>query len=90
MTFVYILRCIDDTLYTGYTTNLKDRIIKHNDKIGAKYTKGKTPVELVYFEIFDTKSEALKREIAIKKMSKNKKERIIYNFDKEKLLDYWG
>ena len=68
MTFVYILRCIDDTLYTGYTTNLKDRIIKHNDKIGAKYTRGRTPVELVYFEIFDTKSEALKREIAIKKM----------------------
>ena len=69
MHYVYILKCADGTLYTGWTTNLENRIKAHNSKKGAKYTRSRTPVELFYNEEFETKSEALKREAAIKKMS---------------------
>ena len=70
MHYVYILKCADGTLYTGWTTNLENRIKAHNNKKGAKYTRSRTPVELFYSEEFETKSEALKREAAIKKMSR--------------------
>ena len=70
MHYVYILKCADGTLYTGWTTNLENRIKAHNSKKGAKYTRSRTPVELFYNEEFETKSEALKREAAIKKMSR--------------------
>lgn len=70
MHYVYILKCADGTLYTGWTTNLENRIKAHNSKKGAKYTRSRTPVELFYSEEFETKSEALKREAAIKKMSR--------------------
>lgn len=73
MHYVYILRCSDDTLYTGYTNNLDNRIKTHNAKKGAKYTRGRTPVKLIYFEEYEDKSSALKREIAIKKLSRDKK-----------------
>ncbi|MBP2025939.1 GIY-YIG nuclease family protein [Peptoniphilus stercorisuis] len=73
MHYVYILKCSDDTLYTGYTNDLEKRIKTHNAKKGAKYTRGRTPVELLYFEEFEDKSSALKREIAIKKLSREKK-----------------
>ena len=73
MHYVYVLRCADDTLYTGWTTNLDKRIQAHNDKKGAKYTKSRTPVALFYYEEFETKSEALKREAAIKKLSRIEK-----------------
>lgn len=86
--YVYILECNDKTLYTGYTTNLKNRIKKHNNSVGAKYTRGRTPVKLVYFEVFDTKSEALKREIEIKKFSREKKMDLINKFDSNKLLEF--
>lgn len=71
---VYILQCKDKTYYTGWTTNLEKRLAAHNAGKGAKYTKGRGPVELVYQERFETKSEALKREIAIKKWTRKKKE----------------
>ena len=71
--FVYILLCADDTLYTGYTTNLENRIKKHNLKLGAKYTRSRLPVKLVYFETFADKSMALKREIQIKKLTRIEK-----------------
>lgn len=67
--YTYILKCSDDTYYTGYTTDLKKRIETHNEKKGAKYTRGRTPVTLMYYEEFETKSEALKREAQIKKLS---------------------
>lgn len=55
ITFVYMLECKDGTFYTGYTTDLKSRFEKHNSGCGAKYTRGRIPVKLVYFEIFETK-----------------------------------
>ena len=73
MHYVYILRCADDTLYTGWTTDLEKRIAAHNRKKGAKYTKSRTPVSLFYWEKFETKSEALKREAAIKKLPRSSK-----------------
>ena len=88
MTYVYMLECKDGSFYTGYTTDLRARYEKHNSGSGAKYTRGRTPVKLVYFEIFETKSEALKREIKIKKMSRLRKERLVLNFDKGKFSTY--
>ncbi len=70
---VYILRCKDGTLYTGSTNDIEKRIAVHNAGKGAKYTRGRLPVRLLYSESFQTKSEALKRELAIKKMSKLEK-----------------
>lgn len=88
MMFVYILKCKDDTLYTGYTTDLNRRLKEHNSKIGSKYTRSRTPVELMYFETFKTKSQAMKREIEIKKFSRKEKFAIISKFDKRNLLEY--
>lgn len=71
---VYIVRCKDKTLYTGYTNNLEKRIHDHNfSKTAAKYTRSRRPVKLVYSENFRTLSKALKREIAIKKLSRVEK-----------------
>lgn len=72
--FVYILRCSDNTLYTGYTTDFHRRIREHNRGKGAKYTASRVPCELVYLETCTTKSEALKREYYIKhKMTRKEK-----------------
>lgn len=72
--FVYIVRCADDTLYTGYTTDLDRRIEEHNDsKLGAKYTKARNPVTLVFSESFDSKSDAMKREWKIKQLTRKQK-----------------
>lgn len=68
MNYVYILRCNDDSLYTGWTNNLEKRIKAHSEGKGAKYTKARLPVELVYFEEFEDKIEAMKREYAIKQL----------------------
>jgi len=73
MNYVYILKCKDGSLYTGYTNNLEKRLKVHNEGNGAKYTKARLPVELVYFEEYETKSEAMKRELEIKKMKKSEK-----------------
>ncbi|MBI5004012.1 GIY-YIG nuclease family protein [Candidatus Kaiserbacteria bacterium] len=74
MYFVYILECADDTLYVGITTDLKRRIEEHNhDKKGARYTRGRRPVRVVYSEECDTKSIALKRELEIKSWSRGEK-----------------
>lgn len=75
--YVYILECSDGTLYTGWTNDLEKRVKKHNLGEGAKYTRGRTPCRLVYFEEFETKIEATKREYAIKKLSKDKKIKLI-------------
>ena len=70
---VYILRCADGTLYTGWTADIDARVCAHNAGRGAKYTKSKLPVTLIYQETFDTKSEALKREVQIKRLSRREK-----------------
>ncbi|MEE3481389.1 MAG: GIY-YIG nuclease family protein [Lachnospiraceae bacterium] len=75
--FTYMLRCGDGSLYTGYTDDLEKRLKKHASGEGAKYTRSHLPVELAYYEAFATKSEAMKREAAIKKLSKAKKEALI-------------
>jgi putative endonuclease len=74
MYFVYLLECSDHTYYCGYTTDLEKRVLAHNTlKSGAEYTKARRPVKLVYSEEFATLSEALIREIAIKKLSRTEK-----------------
>ena len=72
--YVYILECSDKTLYTGTTNNIKKRIREHNNtRAGAKYTRGRRPVKLVYAETCSTPSIALKREAEIKKLSRAQK-----------------
>ena len=76
--YVYILECSDKTLYTGWTGNLDKRIQEHNDgKKGAKYTRTRRPVRLVYTETYASLSEALRREIRIKKLSHGEKVELI-------------
>lgn len=77
MYFVYILRCADNSLYTGCTPNIEERVKKHNTGKGARYTRGRTPVEVVYIEEAADRSAALKREYAIKRYSKQQKERLV-------------
>jgi predicted GIY-YIG superfamily endonuclease len=77
MPFIYILECNDKSLYTGSAIDLDDRIAKHNSGLGAKYTRGRTPVKLIYSEKFKTISEALKREKEIQKWPKAKKLKLI-------------
>ena len=79
MYYLYLLRCSDNSLYCGQTKDLQKRIQEHNfDNVkSAKYTKGKRPVKLVYFEKYKTINEVLKREFEIKKMTKEKKEDLI-------------
>ncbi len=74
---VYILRCSDNSLYTGWTDNLERRIKRHNDGMGAKYTRARRPVEGVYTEILERREQALKRECAIKKLSRIQKIELI-------------
>jgi putative endonuclease len=75
--YVYVLRCADDTLYTGYTTDVERRVAEHDAGEGAKYTRGRTPVELVHVESFDSKSGAMSREYEIKQWSRAEKEQLI-------------
>ncbi len=75
--YVYLVECNDGTLYTGYTTDPDRRIDEHNRGDGAKYTRGRTPVELVHLEEYDTRSEAMSREYEIKQLSKREKETLI-------------
>ena len=78
MWYVYILECRDKTLYTGITKDLKRRLEEHNTSvIGAKYTKGRRPVHLVFSKKFASQSEALKEECRVKKLSRAKKLKII-------------
>jgi putative endonuclease len=70
---VYILQCADMTLYTGITTDLDTRLVKHANGTGAKYTRGRGPFLVVFNEVHATKSAALRRELAIKKLSRNEK-----------------
>lgn len=74
MNYMYMVRCADGTLYTGWTNCLKKRIKAHNEgKDGARYTRAKRPVELVYFEGFSKKEEAMRREYEVKRLSRKDK-----------------
>lgn len=75
--YVYILHCGDDTLYCGITPDIEKRLEQHRSGKGAKYTRGRGPLELVYSEICDSHSNALKREAAIKRMPRSEKLKLI-------------
>ena len=77
MNYCYILRCADGTLYTGWTNDLNKRLAAHNSGKGAKYTRCRRPVELLYYEEFSTKEEAMSREWHIKKLSRDEKLQLI-------------
>ena len=77
MYYVYMLKCADGGLYTGYTNDLQKRVGVHNSGRGAKYTKSRLPVRLVYSEEHESKSSALKREAEIKKLTRAQKEKLI-------------
>ncbi|KPH71535.1 GIY-YIG nuclease family protein [Oceanobacillus caeni] len=80
---VYILRCKDNSLYTGYTNNLENRLKAHRDGKGAKYTRGRGPFQVVYIEKIETKEQALKREYEIKQLKRKEKLLLIQNWLKE-------
>lgn len=76
--YTYILRCADGTYYCGWTNNLDRRLKAHNEGKGAKYTRSRRPVALVYYEAFSTKDEAMRREYEIKQLPRKKKEELIF------------
>ncbi len=81
--FTYLLRCNDGSLYCGWTNDIEKRLRNHKLGKAAKYTKARLPVELVYFEEYETKAEAMKRECAIKKLSRSKKLELIEGKNKK-------
>lgn len=83
MNYTYILKCRDGSLYTGWTNDLEKRLKAHNEGKGAKYTKSRRPVELYYFETFDTKEEAMSREFAIKRLTRAQKEALVAESKKD-------
>ncbi|MCL1989354.1 MAG: GIY-YIG nuclease family protein [Defluviitaleaceae bacterium] len=79
---VYMLKCQDDTFYVGYTTDIVRRLREHNTSSkGAKYTRGRRPVKLVYYTTFTTKSAALKHEHVLRKQPRKEKERLTQTFE---------
>lgn len=85
VSYIYVVECADKSFYTGYTTDIVRRIKLHNAKKGAKYTRARGPVTLVYFEEYETKSEATKAESLFKKLTRMQKEQYIFeNISKEK------
>ena len=81
MWYLYMLRCGDGTLYTGITTDVDKRLEAHRAGKGAKYTRGRGPLELVYREECGTHSEALKRELEMKRLSREEKQKIVDKFN---------
>ena len=79
MNYTYMAECCDGTLYCGWTNHLEQRIKAHNAGKGAKYTKGRRPVELVYYETFATKQEAMKREAEVKRLNREGKIELIHS-----------
>ena len=77
MNYTYLLRCADGTYYCGWTNNLEKRVKTHNEGKGSKYTRTRLPVELVYYEEFETKEEAQSREWHIKQLTRAQKEKLI-------------
>lgn len=81
MAFVYMVRCSDNTLYTGYAENINKRITEHNAGTASKYTRSRRPVQLVYWEQLPDRSTALRRELHIKQMTRPEKESLIRTFN---------
>ena len=87
MNYTYILKCKDGSLYTGWTNDLEQRVAAHNTGKGAKYTRGRGPVQLVYLEEFDTKQEAMSKEAKIKRLTRKEKLLLIENYQQEQKLN---
>lgn len=83
MNYVYLLRCRDDSLYCGWTNDLAARVASHNSGKGGKYTRSRLPVELVYYEEYGSKPEAMSREWHIKRMSRQEKEELTAHFQEK-------
>lgn len=83
----YILKCNDNSLYTGWTNDITRRLKMHNEGKGAKYTRGRGPVELVYLEEFETKQEAMSREAKIKRLTRKEKLLLIETYQQEQKLN---
>ena len=81
--YTYLLECADKTLYCGYTDDIEKRVKTHNSGKGAKYTKSRLPVKCMYFEKYDTKSEATRREYEIKRLTRSEKLELIKGFEFE-------
>lgn len=78
MYYIYILKCADETLYVGITTDVKRRVEEHNSSVlGAKYTRGRRPVKLVYSREFENRGEATREEMRIKKLSRTEKQKLV-------------
>ena len=73
--YFYVLECQDESYYAGYTNNLEHRVKVHNQGKGAKYTRGRTPVELIYYETFESKTEAMQAEYHFKQLSRKDKQK---------------
>ena len=80
MNYTYLLKCSDGTLYCGWTNDLEKRVKAHNSGRGAKYTKSRRPVRLVWYETFETKEEAMRREYAIKHMTRRAKLGLVMSY----------
>jgi putative endonuclease len=85
--YAYLLACGDGTYYAGYTTDPRRRLAEHNDGTGAKYTRGRTPVELVYVERFDSRSAAMSREYELKQLAHADKRELAAETDVDDVLD---
>lgn len=83
----YILKCNDNSLYTGWTNDITHRLKMHNEGKGAKYTRGRGPVELVYLEEFETKQEAMSREAKIQRLTRKEKLLLIETYQQEQKLN---
>ena len=83
----YILKCNDNSLYTGWTNDITHRLKMHNEGKGAKYTRGRGPVELVYLEEFETKQESMSREAKIKRLTRKEKLLLIETYQQEQKLN---
>lgn len=87
--YTYMLRCKDGSYYTGWTNDIKKRLKQHRSGQGAKYTKGRGPLTLVHLEVFDTQSEAMRREIYIKKLKRMDKEALVQDEGWKRRLKEW-
>ena len=77
MNYAYILQCADGTFYTGWTNDPEKRLAAHNNGTASKYTRVRRPVSMVYYEVFETKEEAMRREYAIKQLTRQEKLKLI-------------
>lgn len=87
MNYAYLVRCSDGSLYAGWTNDIEKRLKSHNAGTGAKYTRARLPVTLAYLETFDTKSKAMKREAALKKLTHQQKEQLALEWKRLQFAD---